>query len=487
MLVIAIAVSVLYRHSHPPQFLGDTYGILRAAQYIRVKRSYPAVLEYNLQDSLEAAEFDAPPLLMLLLAMLPPSYVEKRIRIFSLLNDLGCMLTLGIGAWLLSNDPFVALLTMALYSCTPNTAASSLMLTSRFLSVALLTISLCLLFHYLGGAGTWALIAAAGTGAVLLISNALAIQAWALILVALVCLSPQRGTYLLYAGASIAVCYAAADGIAWRVHRGLITKLAILKKYSLDDIAIGRHELLDKIRGRSSQHASLRWRGLRILLRSSLFVDYPFVWLLALGAARGTFVGVSGDLTLWLGVLLACNVVVDSVPALRFVGPAHRYLSYGFVPAGLLVSRVLEGPKTRAAATSLLVLLLVIGMIETGRRFRLMRRAYDIDLDQLRDIAAKLAVLEVDRVFVLPAFLSDALGYLSGKKMLQGWSSRAWSVGPRYRIHPVLELPMQEVIRLFALEAIVVKKNYVFFAELGIRGASKIGENDGYEIYHVSS
>ena len=486
-LSAAILVSLLYRHTRPITFLNDTCQFLRAARKIRRERRFPAVLEYNLMDAHERVEWDYPPLLILLLALFPPSLVERHLRAFSVANDLICMLAIGLAAWVVDRRQETALVAMALYSFTPNVIVQRMMLTARFLSIALLTVSVGFVVYYLESGASWAIAAAAVFAALLLLANALATQAWVFIVLSLVAFSPARLTWLAYAAASMALCYLMAGRIAWRVHRGLAAKLWVLKKYRMDDIRIGQFHLLEKIRGLAPERASTFRRDLRIVIRSAWFIDYPFIWTLAVPVWFGQWSLGAGDLTVWLAVLTACHLLIDSVPALRFVGPAHRYLTYGFLPAAVLITRAIFDPQHGAVASAVLFSTFACGLALAARRLSRLGGTYDLELSPLTDIGERLKHLPLDRILVLPMPLSDTLGYFSGKKFLHGWASRAWGVGPRHGIYPVIERSLDEVIAQFGLEVIVIKKDYAHFDELKISTARKVADNGAYEIYAVGT
>jgi hypothetical protein len=483
----ALAGSLAYRHTRPITFLSDTCQFLRAARKIRRERRFPGVLEYNLMDAIEKVEWDYPPLLILILSLFPPAAVERHLRAFSVINDLACMAALGATAWLVSGSIETGLLTMTLYSFTPSVVVQRMMLTARFLSIALLTVSMGLVIYYIGGGGVWAAAAGVITGALLLLSNALAIQAWALVIVSLAIFSPARWVWLAYSAASLALCYLAAGRIAWRVHRGLIVKLMVLKRYRMDDIRISRFHLLEKIRGAPQDQAKTTSRDLRIIVKSVSLIDYPFVWVLLLSPLFDPHWSETGDLGVWFLVMLLCHLLIDTIPALRFIGPANRYLSYSFLPAGLMISRLVAGADWSAPAAALLGLALLVGVAVAVRRLLLLEKANDLDVSELRDLGQYLSRIAEDRFLVLPMPFSDALGYFSEKKFLHGWASRAWGVGPRYGIYPVIERPLDEIIREFDLEAIIIRKGYVRFEELQVSNAYKIAERGSFEVYRVAS
>lgn len=486
-LAAAILVSLLYRHTRRITFLNDTCQFLRAARKIRRERRFPAVLEYNLMDAHEGVEWDYPPLLILVLALFPPTLVERRLRVFSVANDLICMLTIGLTAWAVDRRPETALVAMALYSFTPNVIVQRMMLTARFLSIALLTVSVGFVAYYLESGAIWAMASAAIFAALLLLSNALATQAWVLIVLSLVAFGPARLTWMAYAAASIALCYLIARRIAWRVHRGMVTKLWVLKKYRMDDIRIGQFHLLEKIRGSARETASTFRRDLRIVVRSALFVDYPFIWTLAVPVWFGQLWLGPVDFTVWLAVLIACHLLIDSVPALRFIGPAHRYLTYGFLPAAVFIARATFDSQHRAMASAVLFSTFACGLAVAARRLSRLESTYDLELSSLKDIGERLKRLPLDRILALPMPLSDTLGYFSDKQFLHGWASRAWGVGPRHGIYPVMERALDDVIVQFGLEAVVIKKDYVDFDELKISLARKVADNGAYEIYAVGA
>jgi hypothetical protein len=483
----AILVSLLYRHTRPITFLNDTCQFLRAARLIRRERRFPQVLEYNLMDAHERVEWDYPPLFILMLALFPPGFVERHLRAFSVANDLICMTAIGLAAWVVGGRYETGLVAMALYSFTPNVIVQRMMLTARFISIALVTVSMALVVHYLESGAALPIAAAVILAALLLLSNALATQAWFFIILSLAAFSPARFTWIVYAAASIALCYLVAGRIAWRVHRGLVVKLWVLKKYRMDDIRIGQFHLLERIQGHAPKSFSTARRDLRIIIRSVLFIDYPFIWTLAVPVLFGQSWAGSVDLTVWLALLVACHLLIDSVPALRFIGPAHRYLTYGFLPTAVFIARSIFDSQRNDLASAVLFSTFAFGIALAARRLSRLESSYDLELSSLKEIGERLRDLPIDRILVLPMPLSDTLGYFSEKKFLHGWASRAWSVGPRHGIYPVMERPLDDVIAQFELEGVVIKKDYARFDELKISAARKVADNGAYEIYAVAA
>jgi hypothetical protein len=184
---------------------------------------------------------------------------------------------------------------------------------------------------------------------------------------------------------------------------------------------------------------------------------------------------------------MECHLLIDCVPALRFIGPAHRYMTYGFLPAAVLIARAVFDSQHLVLASVVLFSTFAIGMALAARRLARLESTYDLELSSLKEIGERLRDLPLDRILVLPMPLSDTLGYFSDKKFLHGWASRAWGVGPRYGIYPVMERPLDDVIAQFELEAVVIKKDYVRFDELRITSARKVTDNRAYEIYAVGA
>lgn len=476
--------SLAYRHTRPLTLLLDTGQFLRVARKIRRERRFPGVLEYNLMDRLERAEWDYPPLYILILALLPTSFLEKRMRVVTVAGDLVALAALTAAAWLLTHELLAVLVAVALYSFTPRVLQESGMLTARFFSIGLFSISMGLGLAYVQAASPWLLVGGALGGGLLLLSNALAIQAWALTTGALVLVSPDRLDWAVYGVLSIVTCYAMAGRVAWRVHRGLVRKLRVLRRYRMDDIRIGRMRFLGLLRGESAGSGRDRRGDARIVARSLSLADYPFMWAVVAAVLLGPFGGWT-DVHTWLTVLLGCHLLIDSVPRLRFVGPANRYLSYGFLPAALL----LWPPLAQKFAVGIVGALLLVTLLAGGAlalwRQRRLGRPDPAEVREIEELGARLRDLPVERIFVLPMPLNDCLGYLSGKSFLHGWASTAWGVGPREGIYPVLERPLEKIVGRFELDALVLRRDYVEIDEFHVDGARELARVGGYTVYDI--
>jgi hypothetical protein len=211
------------------------------------------------------------------------------------------------------------------------------------------------------------------------------------------------------------------------------------------------------------------------------------MWALAPTVIWGGECAGATDLHIWLATMIVCHLLIDSIPALRFIGPAHRYLTYAFLPLSVVMAGVAFDSEFTATARAILLLGFVAGAALAARRLSRLQGAYALELSKMREVADCLKSLPLDRVLVLPMPLSDTLGYFSDKKFLHGWASRAWGVGPRYGIYPVMERPLDDVIEQFELELLVIKKDYVRFEELMISTARKLSDNGTYEVYAVAA
>ena len=484
VLGAATAAAVAWRHARPPVLLGDTCQFLRAADCIRRERRFPGVLEYNLMDAIERVEFDYPPLLVLLLALWPPAAVERRLRLVLIVNDLAALVTTAVMAGAVTGSLDAAAIAAAVYAATPNLCGQTAMLTARFLSLALFPLSMGLALLAATGQGPlWLLVPAALAGALLLLANALAIQAWLAVLLALVLASDARGVWAIYGAGSIVVCYALAGRIAWRVHRGLVSKLATLKRYRMDDIRIRQFDLLQRLRGGDGAPRPAPGLALRLLGRALLFVEYPAMWTLVVAVVLGWRPRPWTDLHTWLAVLVGAHLTIDTVAALRFVGPAHRYLSYGLVPLAALIA-----PALAVAPGTLRVVLaasLLAGVALGHRRLMAVTGGADRAASDLRDLGVRLGATPLRRLLVLPIHLSDPIGYLTGMAMLHGWASRAWAVGPRYGIYPVMERPLDEIVATFGLDGLVLRKDYVRVEELALARTRLVIDTPAFAVYAV--
>jgi hypothetical protein len=435
-------------------------------------------------DAVEKVEFDYPPLLVLLLALWPPALVERRLRLVLVANDLAAVAATAVVAGALAQSVQVAVLAAAVYAATPNLCGQTAMLTARFLSLALFPLSMGLALLAATGQGPiWLLGPAAVAGALLLLANALAIQAWLAVLLALLIASDARVVWAGYAAASVVLCYLIGGRIAWRVHRGLVSKLVTLKRHRMDDIRIRQFDLLQKVRGGGSAPRPAPGVTRRLFGRALLFIEYPATWTLIAAAAMGWRPRPWTDLHTWLAVLVVAHLTIDTVPSWRFVGPAHRYLSYGLVPLAVLIAGALP-----IAPLMLRVVLggsLVIGVALGQRRLASLTAGTERAASELRDLGARLGATSLRRLLVLPIHLSDPVGYLTGKAMLHGWASRAWGVGPRYGIYPVLERPLDDVVATFGLDGLVLRKDYVRVEELAVTGARLVIETPAFAVYAV--
>ncbi len=478
------AAAVVWRHARAPVLFGDTCQFLRAADSIRRQRRFPGVLEYNLMDAIERVEFDYPPLLVLLLALWPPAVVERRLRLVLVVNDLAALASTAVTAWAVTRSLEAAAIAAAVYAATPNLCGQTAMLTARFLSLALFPLTMGLALLAATGQGSlWLLAPAALAAALLLLANALAIQAWLAVLFALLLASDARLLWAGYGAASIVLCYALGGRIAWRVHRGLVSKLVTLKRHRMDDIRIRQFDLLQRIRGGDGAPRPAPRLALRLLGRALGFVEYPAMWTLVAAVVVGWRPRPWTDLHTWLAVLVAAHLTIDTVAALRFVGPAHRYLSYGLVPLGVLIATAL--PVAPVALGVVLAASLVAGVALGHRRLVALTTGAKGAASELRDLGARLAATPLRRLLVLPIHLSDAVGYLTGKAMLHGWASRAWGVGPRYGIYPVIERPLDEIVTTFGLDGLVLRKDYVRVEELALARTRLVVDTPAFAVYAV--
>jgi len=484
VLGAATAVTLVWRHARAPVLLGDTCQFLRVAESIRRERRFPGVLEYNLMDAIERVEFDYPPLLVLLLALWPPAVIERRLRLVLVVNDLAALASTAAMAWALTRSVEAAAVAAAVYAATPNLCGQTAMLTARFLSLALFPLSLGLALLAAAGQGPpWLLLPAALAGALLLLANALAIQAWLAVVLALLLASDARAVWAGYGAACLVLSYALGGRIAWRVHRGLVSKLVTLKRHRMDDIRIRQFDLLQKVRGGDGAPRPVPGLTLRLLGRAFLFIEYPAMWTLIVAAGLGWRPRPWTDLHTWLAVLVAAHLSVDTIAGLRFVGPAHRYLSYGLVPLAVLIATALP-----VAPTTLRVVLaasLLAGIALGHRRLAALTAGTERVASELRHLGARLGATPLRRLLVLPMHLSDPVGYLTGKAMLHGWASRAWGVGPRYGIYPVLERPLDDVVATFGLDGLVLRKDYVRVEELAVSGARLVIDTPAFAVYAV--
>jgi hypothetical protein len=485
--VFAIATAAfLWRHARAPVLFGDTCQFLRVAESIRLQRRFPGVLEYNLMDAIEKVRFDYPPLLVLLLALWPTAQVERWLRAVLVVNDLLALFSTTAAAWALTRSLEAAAVAAAVYFATPNLCSQTAMLTARFLSLALFPLSISLALLAATGQGPmWLLLPAAVLAALLLLANALAIQAWLVVLLGLVATSNARAVWVGYGVASLVLCYALAGRIAWRVHRGLVEKLVTLKRYGMDDIRIRTFDLLQHVRRGSREPRSETGLALRLLMRAVLFVEYPAMWTLVAAGALGWRPHPWTDVHSWLAALLVAHLTIDTVAALRFVGPAHRYLSYALVPMSLLIAGV--PPSEPTVLHSVFLASLLGGLALGHRRLRALTAGAEAAVAELRELGARLKATALRRLLVLPMQLSDPVGYLTGRAMLHGWASRAWGVGPRYGIYPVLKRPLEEIVAIFGLDGLILRKDYVRLEELALKRARLEFETPAFTVYAVGT
>jgi hypothetical protein len=295
--------------------------------------------------------------------------------------------------------------------------------------------------------------------------------------------SDARATWAAYGAASFVLCYAIGGRIAWRVHRGLVSKLVTLKRHGMDDIRLRQFDLLQTLRGGDGSPRPAPGLTRRLLARALLFAEYPAMWTLIAAAVLGWRPRPWTDLHTWLAVLVAAHLTVDTVAAWRFVGPAHRYLSYGLLPLAVLVAAAL--PMAPLALRAVLGASLLAGVALGQRRLAALTAGTQRAAAELRELGARLSATTLGRLLVLPIHLSDPVGYLTGKAMLHGWASRAWGVGPRYGIYPVMERPLDDIVATFGLDGLVLRKDYVRVEELALTRARLVIDTPAFAVYAV--
>jgi hypothetical protein len=483
VVAVLVAVGVAVRSlTRCPWVLADSYTHLYLGAEIRRRRSLELRLERFLYDASVPDALDYPPAFPLLLALLDPARPGRAIalnRWLPSLLDAAALVAASTCASVLSGWSAAGVVCAVLWLLAPCTHAQTIALSGRPLGAFVATITFSALAAASQGSW-WAALLALGAGAVLVLTNRLAIQAWAVLGLGLAAARASFAPLVLLV-ASILLSGAATCGLGWRVHAGHWRHLRRLRRLMPKK---RWHQLARVSAPRSAPPPA---RGLKLALRASIFIDFPWLWLvpaLFLLGAPLPQAGIGWTCLVWIGSLAVAGAIIQAVPGLRFVGEGFRYLEYAIVPLAVLVARGAEAvrPEKRPALLAVSLMIAGVALLQMARNARASRLVGTCRDERAVALARRMQPAGPVRLLVLPLQYSGLVTVEAGAGTLMMLGEAGADRSEDF--YPVMERPPAQFARTFALDGVFLDRRYAAIEELALP-ATLADEEGPFALYRL--
>lgn len=275
------------------------------------------------------------------LSFLPPEWLPRLDRFFSPLADLSFAALLLATVPLGMLSPVESLVALWLFVLTPQFVRpdmpNAIGTSTRKPGLVLTTLSVLATTFWLAGSSPLVLVGAIVSGALVFLTSKFSVQAYAFVLVGFATLIDPVGVVVLAAAFVTAVVLSAGAYLpVFRGHLDHLYEYATVKQYKLAPVQSSLRErvaAIDDLAGlfRAAYHN----RVIRPLVNAPFAIAALALMVLEFGGPR---IDLPTGFRSWILVCLVA-FVVTSLPHLRFLGKAERYLEYAFLPSAVYLAR----------------------------------------------------------------------------------------------------------------------------------------------------
>ena len=472
----------------------DTWRHLLFADYVRKYHKIPTILEEQYIRS--SGNPGYPPVIYLILSIFPKKFVERYQFIFAPIFDAIQNYCIFWFAYLITNDLFSSIAAQIITALTPIAVIEASNLSTRTLSYLIFSLSFfpLILFtttHML----IWLSIAFIML-IVLFLTHKFAIQAYLFSAFGLSVVE-KNPFYLLFFLITFVFMYICLG----KIYRPILKEHLSILSFWIKNIT---YRFIHQFRGeQKSKEVSDFVHKLYLLSFKN-----PYIYILGNNPWVGIFFiftiisfmqkfqiesaivnqHILSKLHIWVYVSVIVAILTLSIKRLRFLGDGNRYLEYGILPISIILgSYVPSFTHTYGtlfiASAIFLLLALVISIIYIQIKVVLKDRMRTITPELWDCIAYLNEFGKKARVAVFPLQFGDALTYFIKGKVLTTYNNAG--LANLSDIYPVVEIPIDELIKKFDLNFILFDENHVALSELDITKCSIVKNADGYILLRV--
>lgn len=456
----------------------DAYYFLLCAESFRKHKKIPIVLEEYY--TLEPQEQWYPPLFSVILGLIPKQALEKYHWVFNQILDYFTLVILFLLLLKLSGI-YLASLFCIVYSLSGAILNELKSLTSRSL-----TLPLCLAFfvvNYFAASGDWvALVFAVGLFMVIIFTHKLTLQL--LIFVNLfLSIAFFKPNYL----SAIILAYLCAFLFFRRMTVKIImAHWDIVKFWFRNWSLLGAHVVYqskpyldEKIQCQYYKQQSLR--EVVAQLKNLVHSNY---WVLFLAPALLNFKNISGIFqytTILLASILTWAILTTFVPLFRCFGLGIQYMKYSNAPSYVLASGILYLEPNRANMILMAVCLILSlrSYYYNCKTLRPTKSGYSGAFDSdMKEVILNIRSIPSIKLFCLPFHIADLVAYHAKRPVL--WGTHGYGFKNVQEIFPVLQKPINEIIKKHSVTHVLLEKNYCTLRDLVLSNNIIVFENNKY-------
>lgn len=470
----------------PRRFQGcDAYNIMLCAKILRHEHRLPIRLPEKL-FLLEETEQWYPPLFLVLCALLPEKWLERRYWLINHAVDLG---TLAVLFWVATTiGPLWAAAGVGtIYAFSTGTMHEYASLNVRPLGGLLLCGFLIAAYHGLATHSGWIGLACL-LGILLLYAHKLsAQQLWFTLPFLAVVTMDWRWVALL----------PAIYGLAFLVWprgftRILAAQKAIVVFWHRNHRLLGAHAVRQSpiygdAKTRTEVYAKDGIVGFLVFAKNALHQNYFILPLAAIATLRSTVDPMAIFLLGWVVSVYLWAGLVHGVPWLRGIGLGIQYVKFAFVPTLLFLVKTISGS---GEIWMWLLTLLAVGL--TARQYALTARGLRTTTGgqmgawsgALGSLLARIKTDPKARVMCLPVYLCDLVACKTGQSTYWGTHSHCFDERLE-QFFPVLKQPLGEYAKKAGLTHLLLDHSYATPTELHLSKDDFVEEQGQYGLYRL--
>lgn len=470
----------------------DSWRHLMIADYVRVNKHLPETME---SKYILPAPFGYPPFIIMFLAFFPKKIAEKFQFVFSPLFDSFSNFLIFVSALVLTSDFKVAIIAQIIASLTPIIVIESSILNPRSLSYLLFYLSFFSLLMYSSNGSLIHLLGAAIIFVILLYTHKLAVQAYLLLVIAF-SVAEKNPFYIVFFFTMSLLTIVFGGKSYKRILEDHLVTLENFREYY--DFHLHQFKRQAKQDDKSDFIAKLYTisfkNPLGYILANNPWIAVLLILYILTAAELLNFSGkipslMFNKLNVWIFTLLILGFLILSIKKLKFLGEGNRYIEYLTLPISIVLGSYgsnlfnLWGLKFLIFFTAI-ILSLALGIIYLQFKAIVQDKQRTITAD-LWKVINFLRTIEKKklRLFFSPTSLGDPVMYfVKGKALLTDCGK---GVRRLREILPTLSISMNEVIKKYQINYILIDQIYVTLEELELKEYKSIKEFGSYLLIEV--
>lgn len=452
----------------------DVFTYLLIPREIRKIKRIPQHLEFYVIDKYYKANFDYPPLLFLILALIPENILLRIYKYIPLIFDLLFFVVIIFITFKITNNFQISLLSGLIYQVMPFSNLELFNLNARMIANILFTISFVIFLLFVNNPNILYFLLFIIFGCLLCLTHKFELQS-ALIITLVLTVFHKNLIYLIYLPAIILFTLFISKGYYVNILKGHINFLRwmFFNYDALMNNKLYNVEILKKNTSKSNVSTYLK----QII---NFIFNIPFLIIVVINISYLKLNNFEFDIALWLISLMFSTFIITAFKKLHFIGEGKRYAYNALYPVIYLTAISIYFSEIY-----LLIFCIIVSIIIFIKNSlsKINNTSLNYLEKEILDVANHLKIKKEKNIFILPEYFKNIISYYADKTVMGCLSIEGLYKANDYL--PTVKGNIDYVFKKYQINYIVIQNKYIKNTIPKIKNHLLIYQNNCFSIFKM--